>query len=511
MQALGFVDSLVPLYERAACALVPLLSGGGSPLKFVEALAHRVPVVSSTRGAAGLEGQAGRDYLEGDGADGLAAAVLEALEPSRGAALGAAGRALAESEYSIEALAPGAPRHGRETPRRPGPRPARHQRGSGGVSPRLHPMKVVSVMTSEARGGAEYAAVRLLDAVAARGHETVLLTSHPDTAAGTRVAARHVQLGPKLSSRSWPRLVLTAPLVLRRLRGELAAEAPYDVLLLHFKKEQLLAPFLPAALRPRVAWAEWGPVPPPLRGRVAGWPYRRAARSVAAVLAISEGTRRSLADAGVPAERIGVVPNALDATRFRALPEAGAAQRAALDIPADAFVVGCLTRFNVKKRNEVAVDAALRLAGEPGPPVHLLMIGEGETENELRARAAPLGGAAHFVPTTGAEPAELLSGCDVVVFCPSPTEGEPLAISMGMLAERPVVATAAEGATALIEPGTGAIASPDHDAAAVAALLARYRDDPGRARAEGRAARALAAARHDPATVGALAEALLRG
>ena len=46
-------------------------------------------------------------------------------------------------------------------------------------------MKIVSVMTSATRGGAEYAAVRLLDAVAARGHETVLLTSHPDTAEGT--------------------------------------------------------------------------------------------------------------------------------------------------------------------------------------------------------------------------------------------------------------------------------------------------------------------------------------
>ena len=371
-------------------------------------------------------------------------------------------------------------------------------------------MKVVSVMTSEARGGAEYAAVRLLDALAARGHEAVLLTSHPDTADGTRVTARRVELGPKLSSRSWPRLALTAPLVLRRLRRELAREAPYDVLLLHFKKEQLLAPLLPAALRSRVAWAEWGPVPPPLRGGAAGWPYRRAARAVAAVLAISEGTRRSLVDAGVPAEHIGVVPNALDPARFRALPEAGSDRRAALGIPAGAFVIGCLTRFNVKKRNDVAVDAALRLAREPGPPVHLLMIGEGETEGDLRAQAAPLGDAAHFVPTTGADPAELLSGCDVVVFCPSPTEGQPLAISMGMLAERPVVATAAEGATALIEPGTGAIAAPDHDAAAVAALLARYREDPAHAQGEGRAARALAAARHDPATVGALAEALLR-
>src|SRR5687768_14281363 len=127
-------------------------------------------------------------------------------------------------------------------------------------------MKIVSVMTSPTRGGAEYAAVRLLDAVAARGHEAVLLTSHPETAEGTRVAAREVDLGPKLGSRTWPRLAASWPLVLRRLRRELVREAPYDVLLLHFKKEQLLAPRLPAALRPRVAWAEWGPVPPALRG-----------------------------------------------------------------------------------------------------------------------------------------------------------------------------------------------------------------------------------------------------
>ncbi|MBA3264617.1 MAG: glycosyltransferase family 4 protein, partial [Thermoleophilaceae bacterium] len=341
-------------------------------------------------------------------------------------------------------------------------------------------------------------------------HEAVLLTSHPDTAEGTRVAARHVNLGPKLGARTWPRLAATWPLVLRRLRRELEREAPFDVLLLHFKKEQLLAPRLPGELRARIAWAEWGPVPALLRHGMPNRLYRRAADDVAAVLAISDGTRRSLIDAGVPAQRIAIVPNAIDPSRFRPLPEAGAAHRRALGVPDDAFTIGCLTRFNSKKRNEVAIDAAVRLARDPGPPVHLLMIGEGETEAELRTRAAPLGDAAHFVPSSGAEPAELLSGCDVVVFCPSPTEGEPLAISIGMLAERPVVATAAEGATGLVEPGTGAIAVPDHDEAAVAALLAGYRGDPARTTSEGRAARRLAAARHDPAVVGERAEGLLR-
>jgi glycosyltransferase involved in cell wall biosynthesis len=97
-----FVDDLDPLYERAACALVPLLTGGGSPLKFVEALARGIPVVATPRAAAGVEAEAGRHYLEGDGPDGFAAALLAAVDAQE---LGAEGRRLAEREYSIEALA----------------------------------------------------------------------------------------------------------------------------------------------------------------------------------------------------------------------------------------------------------------------------------------------------------------------------------------------------------------------------------------------------------------------
>ncbi len=101
----GFVEDLEPLYARAACALVPLLSGGGSPVKFVEALAHGLPVVATPRGAAGLDAEAGRHYLEGAGGEGFAGALVSALDPARAAAVGAAGRELAESDYSIEALA----------------------------------------------------------------------------------------------------------------------------------------------------------------------------------------------------------------------------------------------------------------------------------------------------------------------------------------------------------------------------------------------------------------------
>lgn len=105
VEGLGFVPDLGALYDAAGCAVVPLLEGGGSPLKFVEALAFAVPVVATPLAAAGLEVQAGIHYAEGEPAgEPFARAVLDALEPQRGNALAAAGRELAEREYSIEAL-----------------------------------------------------------------------------------------------------------------------------------------------------------------------------------------------------------------------------------------------------------------------------------------------------------------------------------------------------------------------------------------------------------------------
>ncbi|HVQ59354.1 MAG TPA: glycosyltransferase family 4 protein [Solirubrobacterales bacterium] len=101
----GFVPDLRQLYLGAGCVAVPLLEGGGSPLKFVEALAYAVPVAATPRAAAGLEVRAGVHYAEGETeGEPFAAAIELALDPARGNPLAAAGRELAEREYSIEAL-----------------------------------------------------------------------------------------------------------------------------------------------------------------------------------------------------------------------------------------------------------------------------------------------------------------------------------------------------------------------------------------------------------------------
>ena len=50
----GYVADLSPYYERAALSVVPLLAGGGTRLKILEAIGRAVPVVSTTLGAFGI-------------------------------------------------------------------------------------------------------------------------------------------------------------------------------------------------------------------------------------------------------------------------------------------------------------------------------------------------------------------------------------------------------------------------------------------------------------------------
>ncbi len=367
-------------------------------------------------------------------------------------------------------------------------------------------MKIVSVMTTESRGGAEFAAVEALEALRQRGHETVMLTDSPLIGRDTGVTIKPISIGPKLSRGAWAGLLARLPLLLARLRSALRAEAPYDVLMVHYKKEQLLVPLLPAPLRRTVVWEEWGPVPFPLRRGPARSAYLAAGRQAALVMAVSEGTRSSVIEVGVDPAKVIVVPNVLKTEEIRFTAEGRERVRGRLGIPQDAFVVGCISRFHPKKRNDVVVRA---VTGMDDERVHLIMAGAGETEEELRELAAPLAGRAHFIPTPGPEVPAVLSAFDVSVFCPSPTEGAPRAVILAMLASRPCLSTGAEGVSDMITPEIGAVAPVENAPDALQPLIARYLQDPGRVQRDGEAARALAEQTYAAPVVAARIEQLL--
>lgn len=107
IEVLGFVDDLRPAYQAADIVAVPLLHGGGSPLKFIEALAYGLPVVATDHAGRLLEDAvAGQHFVSVPGPREFARALEQLLgDPRRGAALGAAGSELVRSCYSVDSLA----------------------------------------------------------------------------------------------------------------------------------------------------------------------------------------------------------------------------------------------------------------------------------------------------------------------------------------------------------------------------------------------------------------------
>ncbi len=107
VQAAGFVEDLDAEYGAASCAVVPLLEGGGTPFKFLEALAHGLPTVATPRAAAGLAVRAGEHYREGADGPAFAAAVIALTDGHATAeisSLAERGRALVAERYSLAAL-----------------------------------------------------------------------------------------------------------------------------------------------------------------------------------------------------------------------------------------------------------------------------------------------------------------------------------------------------------------------------------------------------------------------
>ena len=104
LQVVSDVPDVAPYLEQASVVVVPLLSGGGSRLKLIEAMARGRPVVSTSKGAEGFPVQHERELMLADGPQAIAEAVTRVYrDPVLAQRLASAGRAFAEA-YSWDAL-----------------------------------------------------------------------------------------------------------------------------------------------------------------------------------------------------------------------------------------------------------------------------------------------------------------------------------------------------------------------------------------------------------------------
>jgi glycosyltransferase involved in cell wall biosynthesis len=101
----GYVDDVRPVIAGSAACVVPLRQGGGTRLKILEAMALGVPVVSTRKGAEGLDVVDGEHLLLADGPRDLAAASVRLLQDGAlRARLAANARALVEQRYDWRAI-----------------------------------------------------------------------------------------------------------------------------------------------------------------------------------------------------------------------------------------------------------------------------------------------------------------------------------------------------------------------------------------------------------------------
>lgn len=104
----GFVDDVRPYIARASASVVPLLSGGGTRLKILEAMALGTPVVSTSKGAEGLDVEDNRHLVIADRAEDFASQVVKVINDSElRCHLSDNGYRLVQAKYDWDGILPG--------------------------------------------------------------------------------------------------------------------------------------------------------------------------------------------------------------------------------------------------------------------------------------------------------------------------------------------------------------------------------------------------------------------
>jgi glycosyltransferase involved in cell wall biosynthesis len=97
---LGFVDNTLPYIHRAAVFIVPILSGGGTRLKVIEAMSAGKAIVSTRVGCEGIAGKDGKHFIIADSPTDFANAVLKiVLDDNLRNQLGDCARELVKTKY----------------------------------------------------------------------------------------------------------------------------------------------------------------------------------------------------------------------------------------------------------------------------------------------------------------------------------------------------------------------------------------------------------------------------
>lgn len=295
---------------------------------------------------------------------------------------------------------------------------------------------ILHVFSSAGVYGAEHAVLGMIPALAALGFDSTMacidnphLSEQPlyEHARSIGIPAVRLPCSGRLDHATT-----------RALRMQLR-ERPHTLLHVHGYKGAFYA------LRARRGFPDV-PIVSTLHGWVTNtralWLYRLLElwmlRRIQCVCIVSESMRPPLIEAGIPAERIALVENGIDTTRFR--PDGPVLSRDELGIPHDAFVFGSVMRLSPEK-NPLGLLRAFTQIARDVPNTWLLLAGDGPQREEFERSLHESGlGTRVRLLGTRSDPERIYPLFDCFVM-PSLSEGLPLALLEAMACERQVVAT----------------------------------------------------------------------
>jgi glycosyltransferase involved in cell wall biosynthesis len=346
------------------------------------------------------------------------------------------------------------------------------------------PIRVLQLITSLERGGAE-------------NHLLALLT-HADRRAfelETAVLSGEGELVPVFRKAGIPVHLLKArnrfdPLALGRL-GRLLREGHFDILHSHLFRADIYAGLAVARLgerRPLLVSTRHNDDRFFLNPFVGLVHYGVSARQDL-IIAISDHIARFTVSRGVRhPERVRRVYHGLEPPVTRALEREGQHIRRELGIGPDEFLVGNVGRLALQKGQRHLI-AAMPLLLERVPRARAIIAGGGDLEDYLRDLASEIGVAnrVHVLGPRKDVPA-LMHAIDVFVM-PSIWEGFGLVLLEAMAAGRPIVASRVATIPEVVADGESGILVPAGDPLALATALAELAEQPDVAARMGEAGR----------------------
>ena len=196
------------------------------------------------------------------------------------------------------------------------------------------------------------------------------------------------------------------------------------------------------------------------------------------IIAVSEGVREEMLRYGVPGEKIRVIDNGIDLTRFSDT-ISPATIREEFGIKKGVTVIGTVGNLGAEKGHVYLLQAAKEIVNS-AESVKFIFVGDGPLRAYLENEASELG-IGDSVIFTGfrTDIPNLLSTMDIFVL-PSVTEGLPMVLLEAMAAKKVIVATRVGAISKVVNNGGGILVEPRDVAGLQNAILSLLESEENR-------------------------------